>query len=83
MIDPIESRRRARLAEIHAHPGGRPELEALHGQVWNSEQLARDFEVLGFGAPYVVVRRRGDDVIGSLEFQHHPRFYFLFRPDER
>jgi len=78
MIDPIESRRRARLAEIHAHPGGRPELEALHGQVWNSEQLARDFEVLGFLAPYVVVRRRGDDVIGSLEFPAAAAFLFSF-----
>ena len=43
--------------------------------------MARTFEVLTFHAPYVVVRRKGDGALGSLEFQANPRFYFNFQAD--
>ena len=82
MSDPTEAIRRERLAEINAEPGSREALVAQHGQVWDAQQLAQDFEVIGFLAPLVVVRRKADGVKGSLEFQHMPRFYFCFRPDE-
>jgi len=59
----------------------RAELEAKHGQVWDTTQLTRDFEVMGFLAPFVVVRRKADQVVGSLEFQHRPRFYFNWKAD--
>lgn len=58
----------------------RRRLEAENGQVWNTDELQRDFEVLGFGSPCVVVRRRSDGVKGSLFFQHRPRFYWGFEP---
>lgn len=77
--DPTEELRRQRLAEINGAPGSREALEAVHGQVWDTEQLTKDFEVKGFMAPLVVVRRRSDNVKGSLEFQHNPRFYFSFQ----
>ena len=80
MHDPIESIRRQRLAEINAAPGSREALEAEHGQVWSTEELQKDFEPLGFMAPYIVVRRR-DGTKGSLEFQHDPRLYFNFQPE--
>ena len=48
--------------------------------MWSTDQLSDDFEVLGFMAPLVVVRRRSDGRKGSLEFQHGPRFYFNFQP---
>jgi hypothetical protein len=80
MTDPLEAVRRARLAEINRAPGAREQLEAKYGQVWDTEELTRDFEVLGFLAPYVVVRRRSDGMKGSLEFQHRPRHYFNFSP---
>jgi hypothetical protein len=83
MNDPTEVARRERLAEINAEPGSRKALEAEYGQVWDTEQLTRDFEVIGFMAPLVGVRRRSDGVKGSLEFQHRPRFYFNFAPDSR
>ena len=83
MTDPTEPIRRARLAEINSEPGSRAALEAQYGQVWNTEELARDFEVLGFLAPYVVVRRKSDGQMGSLEFQHNPRCYFAFQVDQR
>jgi hypothetical protein len=78
MPDPSEAIRRQRLVEINAQPGSREALEAQHGQVWTTEELSRDFDVIGFLAPLVVVRRRSDGVKGSLEFQHQPRFYFGF-----
>ena len=81
MSDPTETIRRQRLAEINAEPGSREALEAEHGQVWDTDQVRELFEVLGFLAPYVVVRRRSDGTKGSLEFQHDPRLYFNFQPE--
>lgn len=81
MSDQTEPLRRQRLAEINAEPGSREALEAQYGQVWDTQQLGFDFEVIGFMAPYVVVRRKADGVKGSLEFQHGPpRLYFNFAP---
>ena len=80
MSDPTESIRRQQLAEINAQPGSREALEVEHGQVWDTQQLGRDFTVEGFMAPYVVVRRKVDGQRGSLMFQHDPRFYFGFQP---
>jgi hypothetical protein len=81
MSDDTEALRHKRLAEINAEPGSREALEARCGQVWDTQQLAQDFEVIGFLAPYVVVHRRVDGVKGSLEFQHHPRFFFNWQED--
>ena len=80
MIDETETIRRQRVAEINAEPGSREALEAQHGQVWTTSELSSDYEVLGFMAPFVVVRRKSDGRKGSLEFQHGPRFYFNFQP---
>ena len=80
MSDPTEAIRRQRVAEINAEPGSREALEAQYGHVWNTDQLSEEFEVIGFMAPLVVVRRRSDGRKGSLEFQHNPRIYFNFQP---
>lgn len=86
--DETEQIRRSRLAvincavESHHADAERKRLEAQYDQVWDAAQLAQDFEVLGFMAPYVVVRRRSDERKGSLEFQHSPRFYFNFILDQ-
>ncbi len=82
MNDPTEVIRRERLAEINAEPGSREALEVEHGQVWDGEQLRQDFEVIGFLAPLVVVRRKVDGLKGSLEFQHNPRLYWGFVEDK-
>ena len=81
MSDPTESFRRERLVEINADSGSRQALEAKHGRVWDTQQLGDDFAVIGFLAPFVVVRRKSDGRKGSLEFQHDPRFYFNFMPE--
>jgi len=80
MIDETEAIRREMVATINAAPGSRPDLEAKHGQVWDTSQLQEDFQVIGFLAPLVVVRRRSDGVRGSLMFQNDPRFYYGFSP---
>jgi hypothetical protein len=54
------------------------ELEAKHGETWTTAELQEDFEVEGFGAGICVVRRRSDNLRGSLEFDHMPRRYFNF-----
>ncbi len=82
MEDPTETIRIGRVAEltgqVESNDKGaeRKRLEALHGQVWNTDELGREFDVIGFAAPLVVVRRKSDGMKGSLEFQHSPRLYF-------
>jgi hypothetical protein len=82
MSDDTEAIRRQQLVEINAQPGSREALEAEYGQVWDTQQLSKDFTVEGFLAPYVIVRRRSDGQRGSLMFQHNPRFYFSFEPHQ-
>jgi hypothetical protein len=77
----LENMRRSRLVEINLARADRAMLQSRHGQVWNVEEIIREFEPLEFSAPYVVVRRRSDGALGSLEFQHEPRFYFNFKAD--
>jgi hypothetical protein len=80
MNDPTEAIRRERLVEINGDAGSREALEGVHGQVWDTQQLTDAFEVIGFMAPLVVVRRRADGLKGSLEFQNAPRLYFNWKP---
>lgn len=80
--NPTEELRRERVAEINAEPGSREALEAQYGKVWSTDQLREEFEIIGFMAPYAVVKRIADGQKGSLEFQHMPRFYFNFTAHE-
>jgi hypothetical protein len=79
MTDPTEAARWERFVQINAGPGRREALERQYVRVWDTQQLAEEFEVKAFLAPLVVVRRRADGVVGSLEFQHRPRLFF-FQP---
>jgi hypothetical protein len=79
----VDQLRRDRLAEINAEPGSRIALEQQYDQVWDTQQMSEEFTVKGFAAPFVVVMRKSDGVVGSLEFQHSPRFYFNFQEDKR
>lgn len=78
MTDETEHVRRQMVADINSNAGEREELESRYGQVWDTSELQRDFDVIGFMAPFVVAIRKSDGVKGSLEFQHQPRFYFNF-----
>jgi len=78
MKDETEGVRRILVDVINSDPRTREGLENAHGQVWDTSQLTADFDVQGFAAPFVVVRRRSDGARGTLAFQHSPRFYFGF-----
>jgi hypothetical protein len=78
-MDTTENARRAMTQEINANATDREKLEATRGQVWDTQELQRDFDVTGFAAPFVVVTRKSDGKRGALEFQHSPRFYYDFQ----
>ena len=86
MADPTEPTRRAMVAEINGavesndKDAERTRLEATHGQVWNTDEMSKDFTAQGFAAPFIMVTRKSDGVKGCLEFQHMPRFYYGFTP---
>jgi hypothetical protein len=77
--DATETVRRAALAGMRAAGAkSRQELEREHGPVWDTPELRQDFDVIGFLAPLVAVRRKTDGRTGTLTFQHDPRLYFDF-----
>lgn len=77
--DPTESKRRKMVGDINSQPRDRVALEAAYGDVWSTDEMRERFEVLGFGAPLCIVKRKSDGQKGSLMFQHHPRLYFQFQ----
>lgn len=85
-IDITENIRREAVAQLNSavesldRDTERERLEKEYGQVWDTSEMTSEFECVGFGAPFVVVKRRKDAVKGSLMFQHQPRFYFSFTP---
>ena len=82
MSDATENTRKQMAAEINAKPGSREALEQEHGQVWDTQELQRDYIVLQFCAPFVIVaEKEGDGRRGSLLFQHSPRLYHSFEPE--
>jgi hypothetical protein len=80
MSDTTEQARRAMLAT------GQPavdlaDLKEREGQTWTTAEMTAEFDVQGYLAPYVVVRRKSDGAVGSLEFTHSPRIYFGWKED--
>lgn len=82
-MDKTETIRRQMQTEVNADQRDRAAIEAEYGQAWNTEELTHDFEVRGFMAPFVVVRRKSDGKTGSLMFRHSPRIYFGWQEDAR
>jgi hypothetical protein len=80
-MDETEDIRRQMGHAINAEPDSREGLEQVYGKVWDTAQLTEEFEVKGFMAPMVVVKRKSDGVVGSMTFQHSPRYYFDFIED--
>lgn len=79
-IDLSEKARREEQQRLNSGAKTREELAALHGDVWDTDEMQAAFTVEGFLAPYVGVIRKSDGKKGLLAFQHHPRFYFGFQP---
>lgn len=82
MSDPTEDIRRNMIAT------GTPAADladtvAAEAPTWTTETVSQEFEITGFMAPFVVVRRRSDGQKGTLEFTHSPRVYFDFQPTSK
>lgn len=71
LMDKIEKLRRQQLIEVNLKGPPKDRL--------TTEELRKEFEVLSFAAPYVVVIRKSDGIKGSMEFTHNPRYYFNFQ----
>lgn len=77
-VDLTEARRK--LLQVAINSG----IEAPESveQTWTTDQMTAEFDVLGFAAPLVVVRRKTDGKRGSLLFRHDPRVYFRWQEDK-
>ena len=80
-MDTADAVRLVARARLNADAGPRAELEARYGEVMDTAELQRKYEVYAFAAPFVIVRRKADGVKGVLAFQSRPRFYFGFEPE--
>ena len=78
-MDETEAYRRQRVQELNIGLT-RAQLENVYGEVLDMYELEKKYEVLGFMAPFVIVKRVVDGVRGVFEFQHSPRFYFNWKP---
>ena len=45
---------------------------------WTTEEMQKEFDVIGFGYGYCAVKRKSDGQRGSLDFGGMPRKYFKF-----
>jgi len=78
-IDVTETVRRELCAKINSERSEREVLEEAHGQVWDTGEMQKDFTVMSFAAPLIIVSRKSDGKRGTLFFQHRPRFYWGFQ----
>jgi hypothetical protein len=80
-VDTTKSARRELTGQINSVSAQRAAMEQEYGRVYNTDEMTSEFSVVGFLAPFVVVRRKSDGVKGTLMFQHNPRFYFAFEAE--
>jgi hypothetical protein len=72
----------AQILSARKYMEDRKLFQDAYGKVWDTKELQEDFNVNGFSAPYVVVVRKSDNKVGSLQFSHSPRFYFNWKEDK-
>jgi len=78
--DDTEQIRKDMLRQINGDPQIRESLERAYGQVWDTDELARDFAVEGFAAPFVVVIRNADGVKARCNSNIPPASTTRFSP---
>jgi hypothetical protein len=60
----------------------RKALEARHSKVWTAQELEQEFLITAFIGSSVVVRRKADDLVGTLDFTKRPHLFFNFQPNK-
>ncbi len=71
------------LKSINHRPRTREQIKewlSTH-TVWDTEEMRREFDILGFKAPFAIVLDKKSGQRGSVLFQNDPRYYFSFDPD--
>lgn len=81
-FDAHEELRIALSKDINSEALEREALEKRWGEVWDTKQVQQVFKIHGFLAPFVSVTRLADGAKGALTFQHLPRYYFVFQPED-
>lgn len=79
---PTEDLRIALANDINSERLERDALVRKWGEVWDTKEVQKVFKIRGFLAPFVGVTRLSDGVKGALTFQHLPRYYFCFQPED-
>ena len=59
----------------------REELEYNWGQVWSGEELKKQFKVITFHGPFILVTEKLTAEKGTMTYQDYPRYYFGYRAD--
>lgn len=77
-----DSLREKLVLEINSNPKNRENMEDVYGEIWDTKELSRDFEVFQFLSPFVLVRNKDTSEVGTIMFQHKPRFYFSWKPHD-
>lgn len=70
------------IVEGNDDPARKKKLEKQYGQLWDTDELQKDFSVIGFGGGLTVVKRKKDGQKGSLDFTHdkpNKRYYHSFQ----
>lgn len=81
MSDPTENIRKQMVAALNSNDATKAELEEKHGRVWTTDEMRKEFDALGFMAPYIIVCNKDTGERGSLMFTHSPRLYFAWKPE--
>ena len=63
-------------------PIDRKALEAKFGKVWSAQELEQEFVVTAFIGSTVVVRRKADDRVGTLEFTNRLHLFYNLQPQK-
>lgn len=67
------------IIELMKETPARKRIVEKYGEVWNSKEFNRDFDVIKFADPFVYVRRKKDNMTGTMIFQPCPRYYYRFQ----
>ncbi len=71
-------KRRKKVRRVVPPPKSRAELEREHGMVLTVADLAHQYIVTSIIGNTVVVRRKSDNRVGTLQFQNDRPLYFHF-----
>lgn len=72
--------RRKRQSKVVVEAKSQEELEGLYGRVWTQQEVAKEFVITAIIGNTVVVRRKDEGTVGSLDYQTGPpHLYFNWR----